>query len=249
MQAVAIAARRATAALGQRIEDGKKEENDMQRTTRLAPTATLAAALFALLVLAPAAGAAEQVLSLDPEASEVTFLLDATGHDVHGTLFLNAGEVHFDPATGAASGRIEIDATRAETGNKSRDKTMHKKVLESVSFPLFVFVPDRFEGEIADAGTSQVELHGTLSIHGAEHPMTLSAEVEHGEDGALTAVSSFDVPYVEWGMHNPSLLFLRVADRVAVTVKTAGALHAPGEMPQAAMETAAAGGHTADSGH
>jgi polyisoprenoid-binding protein YceI len=248
LRAVAIAARRTTAALGQRIEGSKTEETDMQRTSRLTRTATVTAVLLALFVLAPVAGAAEQVLSLDPDASEVTFLVDATGHDVHGTLYLNAGEVHFDPATGTASGRIEIDATRAETGNRSRDKTMHKKVLESVSFPLFVFVPDHFTGEIADAGSSRVELHGTLTIHGAEHPLTLEAAVERGEDGALTAVSSFDVPYVEWGMHNPSLLFLRVADRVAVTVKAAGALHPPGAT-SAAMETAAAGSHAAASGH
>jgi polyisoprenoid-binding protein YceI len=222
----------------------------MQRTPRshLAPAAALAAGLvLTALLVAPAAGAAEQVLSLDPDASQVTFFVEATGHDVHGNLYLTDGEVRFDPATGEATGRIAIDATRAETGNKSRDKKMRNSVLETESYPLFVFVPDRFEGEVADHGTTEVKLHGKMTIHGAEHEMTLPATVEWDEDGAVSAVSDFEVPYVEWGMENPGFLFLHVAPTVSVTVNAQGRVNGNGAMETAAasqaMNGAARGAH------
>jgi polyisoprenoid-binding protein YceI len=214
--------------------------NAVPRTRTAHPSVLAALVLATMLAAAPPARAAEQVLVLDPDTSEVTFDVQATGHDVHGHLFLDAGEVRFDPATGAASGRIEIDAARSESGNDSRDKTMRNKVLEVASYPLFVFVPERFEGELPESGKGEVSLVGTLTLHGADHPLTLPATVER-DGGRVTATTHFQVPYVEWGMHNPSLLFLRVADEVAVTVTAQGEL-APAAGRAAAAELDAAGG-------
>lgn len=189
-------------------------------STRLA--AGLAVLALTALPADPAA-AAESVLRLDPAATEVSFEVPATGHDVHGLLRLASGEVRFDPATGAAAGTITVDARSAETGNDSRDKTLHQKVFESELFPSFVFTAERIEGTVPGAGKGEVHLHGTLRVHGADHPMVLPAEVEVRGD-AVSATTTFDVPYVAWGMHNPSIIFLRVADSVAVTVHAAGSL-------------------------
>jgi polyisoprenoid-binding protein YceI len=212
-------------------------------TSTRPPARRFVLTVLALAVLAAAAlpaWAGEQVLVLDPAASEVTFEVQATGHDVHGRLYLDGGEVRFDPATGFASGRIEIDARRGETGNGSRDKTMREKVLEVASYPLFVFEAKRFEGELPAAGRGEVSLIGTLAIHGAQHPLTLPATVERQGDH-LRATATFRVPYVEWGMHNPSIVFLRVADEVAVTVATEGDLE-PAAGRAAAAAVGGAGG-------
>ncbi len=192
-------------------------------TVLAAPLAAALAAL-ALAVLAPSpATAAETILRLDPAATDVSFEVPATGHDVHGLLRLASGEVRFDPATGKAAGTITVDARSAATGNGSRDETLHQKVFESELFPSFVFTAQRVEGTVPAAGKGAIELHGTMRIHGADHPMVLPAEVEvHGVE--VTAVTTFAVPYVEWGMHNPSILMLRVADSVAVTVHAEGSL-------------------------
>ena len=57
-----------------------------------------------------------------------------------------------------------------------------------------------------------------MSIHGATHPVTLVARVER--DGAdITASSSLTVPYVAWGLEDPSVFVLRVAKEVEVQVK------------------------------
>ncbi|MEZ5330966.1 MAG: YceI family protein [Thermoanaerobaculia bacterium] len=182
-------------------------------------------ALFAL-ASAPALTAAERTLVLDPDATEVAFSLDATGHDVHGTLQLQRGTVTFDPEAGTASGEIAIDATRAETGNDKRDETMHTKVLETGTYPLFVFSPQAVEGAWTGAGSEQLRLIGTLAIHGGEHPLTMPARVTVDGD-RVEAEATFEIPYVDWGMHDPSVFILRVADTVEVTVHAVGSLETP----------------------
>jgi len=167
-----------------------------------------------------AASAAERVLTLDPQATSVTFLLAATAHKVHGTLHLESGEVRFDPATGVASGEIALDARLAETGNEKRDRKMHEVVLESARFPRIVFRPTRFEGTLAGG---EAHLVGTLTLHGDEHPLTLVATVQiDGE--RVKATSTFAIPYVEWGLEDPSVFVLRVAKSVEVTVEAVGSL-------------------------
>ncbi len=176
-----------------------------------------------LLGLALPLLAGEQILTLDPEASQVTFVLEATGHDVHGNLFLQPGEIRFDTATGAATGEVKIDARRSETGNSRRDKKMHKVVLKSEEHPLIVFTVERMEGEVATTGASNIQLHGTVSLLGVEHPLTLAVDLEI-EVERFRATTTFTVPYVEWGLQDPSFLFLRVGKVVEVTVSAEGIL-------------------------
>jgi len=181
------------------------------------------------------AGAEELTLHLDPAATEVSFDVGATGHDVHGLFVVKAGEIHVDPATGAASGEIRVDAASAETGNGSRDKTMNQEVLETDDYPLFVFHAETMSGTLAREGASDVELHGQLEIHGASHPISLPAKVEiDGE--RLTATTSFPVPYVEWGMKRPGFMFLKVAPVVTVSVDAVGTLQEAAAGRTAAME-------------
>ena len=123
--------------------------------TRRIPTLAIPALILApLLALAeaPPATAAETVVQLDPEATEVSFVLGATAHDVHGTFGFQEGTIRFDPATGEASGELVVDATAAETGNGSRDKTMHNKVLESDETPGIVFHVEQVDGTLPERG-------------------------------------------------------------------------------------------------
>jgi polyisoprenoid-binding protein YceI len=183
---------------------------------------TFVAAL--LLLLSSPLVASQNVLQLNSEDTEVTFLLEATGHNIEGTLYLSHGEITFDSESGRASGEIAIDARRSVSGNKSRDKTMRKKVLESEDHPLIVFVPKELRGTIVDSGQSEVELLGTLTLVGHEHPFTMPATVEMSEGGQLKVSTTFKVPFIEWGLEDPSILFLRVAKEVEVTITATGSL-------------------------
>lgn len=183
------------------------------------PFAGLLAALPALQT--PPAAAA--TLKLDPAATQVTFTLDSPLHLVEGSFHLREGEVRFDPRTGAAAGRIVVDARTGATGNGSRDRKMHGEVLESARFPEIVFVPDRFEGTLPESGAGQVKLHGTLSLHGSGHPLTLPATIRR-ENGRLHADLALAVPFIAWGLKDPSLPFLKVDREVAVKIAARGTL-------------------------
>ncbi len=193
----------------------------------------------ALLLSWPAA-AEERVLTLDPQKTEVTFTLDSALHTVEGRFYLQSGEVRFDPATGAASGLLRFDARRGETGNSSRDRKMHGKVLESDSYPWIELVPDHFAGTLPEQGRSEVKLSGSFLLHGERHPMTLTATLEVA-GSQLTAKTDFKVPYIEWGLADPSILFLKVDREVQVAVTAHGSLTATGT--QAAATTTGGATH------
>ena len=163
----------------------------------------------------------ENAFQLDPSKTEITFTLHDPLHTVHGNFKLKRGDFHFDPATGKAGGEIVIDLTSGESGNGMRDKRMHKEVLETQKYPEAVFVPDSVNGELETEGESTLDLHGTFKIHGAAHDMTLPLLVDALGGGHYTATSHFEIPYVEWGMKDPSNFLLKVEKKVEMEVKAA----------------------------
>jgi polyisoprenoid-binding protein YceI len=170
----------------------------------------------------------EIVLKLETAQTTADFALDDVLHSVHGSFSLKQGTISFDPSTGTASGEIVFDAASGNSGNGSRDRKMNKDVLESQRYPEIIFRPDHAEGKTAASGTSVFQVHGRFGIHGAEHDVTIPVEVEFREN-QWTAKATFKVPYVKWGMKNPSLLFLRVGDSVNITFHGTGNFSGPPE--------------------
>jgi polyisoprenoid-binding protein YceI len=156
---------------------------------------------------------------IDPAQTKVDFTLSDVLHTVHGTFQLTSGTLSFDAATGKASGELVVDARSGESGSKARDKRMHTNILESEKYPQIAFHPDRIEGKLAPEGKSQVQLHGMFSIHGAEHEISVPAAVD-AAGSQYNVTATFAVPYVKWGMKNPSNLILRVGDTVEISVHT-----------------------------
>ena len=158
-------------------------------------------------------------LDLDPAQTKVEYQVSSTLHTVHGTFQLKRGAIQFDPVTGQSSGEMIVDAASGASGTAARDRKMHKEVLESTRYPEIVFRPDRVDGKVAAEGASQVQFHGIFSIHGADHEMTVPVDVKAG-NGEYAAIVHFEVPYIKWGMKNPSTFVLRVSDTVEITVET-----------------------------
>lgn len=188
-------------------------------------------ALAVLLGLVPAAGAVQREVVLDPAASRVTFTLDTTFHEVHGTMALAGGAIRFDPETGSASGEVTVDARAAETGNRERDETMHAEVLETARFPTIRFRVERVEGRLAESGPSTLRMGGVLSLHGTDHPMTIPVTVETTGD-EVRGEFSLSIPYVEWGLHDPSFFVARAAKTVDARVVAVGRLDTAGAAPE-----------------
>lgn len=173
---------------------------------------------FWVALAAPSIHAADTVLQFDPTQTHVDFTLDAVLHTVHGSFQLKRGSIRFDPATGTAGGEVVIDATSGNSGNSGRDSKMHKTVLESDRYPEIVFTPDRVEGKVPAEGAFQVQVHGLFKIHGAEHEMTLPIRADLSR-GQLNATTKFFVPFVKWGMKNPSTFLLRVSENVSIEIR------------------------------
>ena len=171
------------------------------------------------LVLACAARA-QAVFDVDAAQSQARFTLGDVLHTVHGSFKVKSGSIQFD-SSGVASGEIVVDATSGDSGSGARDKRMHQNILESQKFPEIVFVPSRVRGTVSGSGESKVEIDGTFTIHGASHPLTASAVVVTAGDRLQTRVH-FVVPYVSWGMRNPSTLFLKVGETVDIDLDASG---------------------------
>jgi polyisoprenoid-binding protein YceI len=165
--------------------------------------------------------AADYHVELAADAAKIGWTLGAMLHTVHGTFQLKCGDIRFDPDTGKTSGAIVVDAASGESGNGSRDSNMHNKVLESLNYSEISFAPDHVEGNVNSSGKSHVRLHGTMKIHGAAHEITVPAELVI-KDSQLTADIKFDVPYVAWGMNDPSTFLLKVSKTVAVEILATG---------------------------
>jgi polyisoprenoid-binding protein YceI len=185
----------------------------------------VAAILFPVAALAQTqtAGIAtsEIVLTLDPARSTVHFTVDSTLHTVHGTFALKSGTIHFDPETGKAGGEIVVSGPTGESGNGSRDKRMHKEILETSKYPDLVFHPQRVEGKVSRVGTSDVKLSGVLSVHGSDHDITALVHAELSGD-QWHGTSSFEVPYVKWGIKDPSNFLLKVKPVASVELEMSG---------------------------
>ena len=161
------------------------------------------------------------VLVLDPARGKVHFTVDATLHTVHGTFNLQRGTVQFDTENGKAGGEIVVYATSGNSGNSSRDARMHKEILETPKYPDAVFRPLQVEGKVARTGASDVRLHGVISLHGYEHEIVVPVHAELAADH-WTGKAKFEVPYIKWGMKDPSTWLLKVKPVVNVEVELAG---------------------------
>ncbi len=168
--------------------------------------------------------AAEQIqVTLDPAQTTVEWILVTTLHTIHGSFKMRSGTVSFDPKTGIASGVIIVDATSGDSGNHSRDKRMHKEILESQRYPEITFTPERVMGAVPKNGNSTIQVQGLFHIHGADHDLTLSIPLEINSN-EVKASTSFVVPYEDWGMKDPSNFLLHVEKKVTVNISAVGHL-------------------------
>jgi len=170
-----------------------------------------------------AAPASEIVLALDPAQSKVHWTVDSTLHTVHGSFNLKSGTLHFDPQTGKASGAIVVYATSGDSGNANRDARMHKEILETAKFPEATFHPTQIEGPISPTGASDIKLRGTFNLHGADHDLTAQVHADLASDH-WTATAKFEVPYIAWGIKDPSNFLLKVKPVVNVELEISGRL-------------------------
>jgi polyisoprenoid-binding protein YceI len=177
------------------------------------------------LVLVPGAFAQHETFTVSPDASQVAFFLGGSDHGTHGTFHVQSGTVDFDRSATRMSGSIVVSAASGGSGNKSRDHKMTTEVLDVAHFADVTFVPQSYQGTIAPSGDSTIQVTGVFTLHGTPHDMTVPMQI-HIDGANLTAKTHFTIPYVKWGLKDPSILFLKVAKQVDVDLTLAGNVHA-----------------------
>ena len=181
----------------------------------------LAAAFCCALLLAPAAFSQKPqtpfAVTLDPATTAIHWTLNTNTHIVHGTFKLRSGAFKIDPATGDASGLIVVDATSGESGDASRDKRMNSAILESPQYPLITFRPTHVDGPIDLTAAGPVTVHGIFTLHGQEHPLQITVNL-HPQASAVALAAHFTVPFVTWGLKDPSTFVFRTDKEVILDI-------------------------------
>ncbi|MGZ6211876.1 MAG: YceI family protein [Candidatus Binataceae bacterium] len=162
--------------------------------------------------LAIAANAQEAVLTLEPANTHIDYTLQGWPHVTHGTFHLIRGVIRIDPASGKTEGSVVVSAVSGDSGSSMRDDEMKDSILEAERYPEIIFTPQQAEGRRSSQGEFPATVHGILTLHGSPHEIALRLMVQSNGDG-FSAATSFAVPYVAWGLKNPSLLIFRCADR------------------------------------
>jgi polyisoprenoid-binding protein YceI len=181
-------------------------------------------AVFALAaVLAPSAIAQHQTFVVNPDASQVKITLNTTHEIVNGAFHIQSGSIEFDRGTAKMTGSVVVIAGSGKTGNDSRDKKMNKDILKVEQYATVSFDPKTYAGALAASGDSNIQVTGIFTLLGTPHEITIPILV-HLDGTSATAKAHFVIPYVKWGLKNPSFLIWKADDDVAIDLSVSGGL-------------------------
>ncbi len=173
------------------------------------------------LVLASNALAQVQAFSVDTQSSEVAFSLGDVLHSVHGTFHVQRGTIAFDHSASTISGSVLVAAGSGKSGNDTRDHKMSTDILDAPHFAETSFAPHSYQGTIVPSGDSTIQVAGVFTLHGTPHDLTVPMQI-HIDGTKCTAKGHFVVPYVQWGLKDPSTFILRVGKEVSIDLVLVG---------------------------
>lgn len=179
------------------------------------------AVLALAVILAPAALAQHQTFAVNPDASEIKMTLNTTHEVVNGTFQIQSGSIEFDRSASKMSGSVVVVAGSGKTGNDSRDKKMNKDILKVDQYTSVSFAPKSYTGAIAPSDDSTIQVSGVFTLLGNPHDLTIPMQI-HIDGSKATARAKFVVPYVQWGLKNPSFMFWKAENDVAIDLNLVG---------------------------
>ena len=179
------------------------------------------AVLSLAVLLGPAAVAQLQTFTVNPDASEVNMTLNTTHEVVNGTFHVHAGSIELDRRNSTMSGSVVVLAGSGKTGNGSRDKKMNKDILKVDQYSTISFAPKTYTGTLAASGDSGIQVSGVFTLLGTPHDLTIPMQI-HMDGSKATAEAQFTIPYVKWGLKNPSFMFWKAENDVRIDLNLVG---------------------------
>jgi len=175
--------------------------------------------LVAFAVLPSLSRAQVPVFAISQEGSSVEFSVKASV-SLDGKFDKWEATVTF-PSTDVTTGvmDVKIQAASVNTGSGMKDdKLRSKDFFNAKDDPYITFHSDK----IVQTGPNTLALPGTFTIRGVSKPETLTFTITGTKgtgEGTITGTMAFDRK--EFGM-NSGIPFIRIADRVEVTVHLKG---------------------------
>jgi len=179
------------------------------------------AVLVLAVIFSPAALAQHQTFAVNPDASKIKMTLNTTHEVVNGTFRIQSGSIEFDRSNPKMSGSVAVLAGSGKTGNDSRDKKMNKDILKVDQYTTVSFAPKTYIGTIGPSGDSTIQVSGVFTLLGNPHDLTIPMQI-HIDGPKATASGQFVVPYVQWGLKNPSFMFWKAENDVAIDLNLVG---------------------------
>jgi polyisoprenoid-binding protein YceI len=205
----------------------------------LLPSIVLMALICRLAIAADSAPQGKlAVLELDPAKTTIAYSLEGWPHHTQGIFALKHGVIRLDAQSGKMDGIIIVDAASGNSGHSVRDERMKSNVLEVDRFPVISFTPQQVVSHGNVQGEFPVAVRGVMSLHGSNHDLTISATVRR-DGNTVTIRCAFAVPFVQWGLEDPSILMFKVSKEVdiAVTINARLSWIAATAMPTATLRS------------
>ena len=147
--------------------------------------------------------------------------LNTTHEVVNGTFHVQSGSITFDRTASHISGIVIVVAGSGKAGIDSRDKKMNKVILKVDQFATVSFAPKTYNGMIAASGDSTIQVSGVFTLLGTAHDLSIPMQI-HLDGSKATAKGQFNVPYVQWGLKNPSFMIWKADNDVAMDFNLVG---------------------------
>jgi polyisoprenoid-binding protein YceI len=180
-------------------------------------------ALAITTLVGSAALAQQQSLTINPDTSEVKLTLKTNHEIVNGTFHVQSGSIEYDRSARRISGSVVVAAGSGKTGNDSRDKKMDKDILKVQQYTTISFAPKSYTGTIAASGDSTIQVSGVFTLLDTPHDLTIPMQI-HIDGGNCSAKTHFMIPYVQWGLKNPSFMIWKADNDVDIDLNLAGHL-------------------------
>ena len=98
---------------------------------------------------------------------------------------------------------------------------MNKDILKAEQFASVSFSPKTYTGIITASGDSTIQVSGVFTLLGTAHDLTIPMRI-HVDGSKATAKGEFVVPYVQWGLKNPSFLIWKAENNVVIDLNLVG---------------------------
>ena len=146
---------------------------------------------------------------------DISFAAKSTLHDFEGSAAQTTLIMTAEPGdAGLWSADVEVPVATLDTGSDSRDENM-REMFDAAHFPT---IRAALRNVDPDAVRESRELPLVLIIRDVEHEIVAAVSNWRGDDEEISFDVSFEISLEEFELKAPGFLFVRVADRVTVTV-------------------------------